>query len=555
MKNFTGRGWITLVVTAVLIAGGTPARTASAQAVSGMGGAGDQSADTKTKVEPGNLHFETFQEWLDYMLKPRPYPKDTIIRIDEKHAYPHAAAQQWKMEIVREEGDTVWMRPLPPENPESILHRAWLDQQDLEARELQYRKELPKGWFVNFANEIVPPGTQDALVFRRVQGELPDRGNWQMNVALADMNGDGTVDLVAGLPRKGGVPTPNIWLGDGKGGFVHWKDVRWPTEKVGYDYGSVAVADFDGDGNRDVALAVHFGRQYVFYGNGKGDFTRWKELPSPDRRITSRAVAAGDLDGDGRPDLAFIAELNVDRATQKRYESPTVWVLENLGEGEWKVRTELLPAYVYSDRIAISDVDRDGRPDLVIAANLQNWRDLLILNKGGWKWGGANIDRILSAAIHFDVAPVAEKGGNVALYGAFQEWANTPDEKQGGTRLEARTGVARYLWDPEKRGFQYQQVILDDEMVNPFWRVAAGDVDGDGRTDLAVARKGGQLLLLVQDEGGEWVQELAPEIPELGRVMDLKLVDLDGDGLDDLVVSAIAKNGPGGISVWLSGKK
>ncbi len=558
MKDTTGRRWLALTAAAVLIAGGVVVRQGSAQ-VSGQKGATKSSQAGETTVKGGNLHFETFQEWMDYMLTPRPYPKDVIIRIDEKHAYPHAAAQQWKMEIVREEGDTVWMRPLPPEDPESILHRAWLEQQELEARELQYRNELPKAWFVNFSNEIVPPGTQDALEMRYVPGELPNRGNWQMNVVLADMNEDGMVDLVAGLPRKGGVQTPNIWLGDGKGGFSHWKDVRWPTEDVEYDYGSVAVADFDGDGHRDVALAVHFGRQYVFYGDGTGGFLRWKKLPTPDERITSRAVAAGDLNGDGRPDLAFIAELNIDRTTQKRYDVPTVWVLENLGKGEWRKRTELLPTYVFSDRISIADVNGDGRPDLVIAANFQNWRDLVILNQGDWKWGGVNIDRILSSAVHFDVAPVTAdtgaSGPTTDLFAAFEEWASAPGEARGKPELEARTGVARYRWDPSKKGFRYKQVILDDEMVNPFWRVAVGDLNGDGRTDLAVARKGGELLLLVQDGTGEWVQELSPEIPAMGRAMDLKLVDLNGDGLDDLVVSAAARKGPGGIFVWLTGTK
>jgi hypothetical protein len=71
---------------------------------------------------------KTFQEMVEFWMTPRPYPKASIERIDDRYARAHSAVP-WKMEIVREEGDTVWMRGIPPEDPESALHKAWLDEQ------------------------------------------------------------------------------------------------------------------------------------------------------------------------------------------------------------------------------------------------------------------------------------------------------------------------------------------------------------------------------------------------------------------------------------------
>ena len=58
------------------------------------------------------------------------------VRIDEKYAYPHVAVG-YKMEFVREEGDVIWLRGIPPEDPQSLYHRVWLQRQADELEELE----------------------------------------------------------------------------------------------------------------------------------------------------------------------------------------------------------------------------------------------------------------------------------------------------------------------------------------------------------------------------------------------------------------------------------
>ena len=171
-----------------------------------------------------------------------------------------------------------------------------------------------------------------------------------MGFAVADMNEDGHADLVFPPRRKQYPPSPAIFLGDGKGAFKYWEGAKWP-EEMPWDYGGVAVADLNNDGHQDVIFAAHFKAEFALLGNGEGRFPSGGVLPSPDKRMTSRAVTAADFDGDGRIDLGFVSEIDYDMATNARVDgAKTVWVLFNRGD-TWEVSTEGLPTDFIADII------------------------------------------------------------------------------------------------------------------------------------------------------------------------------------------------------------
>ncbi len=74
---------------------------------------------------------QTWEEFIADWLTPREVEKSIAVRIDEKYAYPHPAVSL-KMEIVKEDEDTLWLRGIPPEDPVSPLHDLWSQRQGEE---------------------------------------------------------------------------------------------------------------------------------------------------------------------------------------------------------------------------------------------------------------------------------------------------------------------------------------------------------------------------------------------------------------------------------------
>jgi hypothetical protein len=117
------------------------------------------------------------------------------------------------------------------------------------------------------------------------------------------------------------------------------------------------VADFNGDGNQDLAFTGGSGFVYVFLGNGDGTF-------QPLRRFTSGgaesySIAVGDVNGDGKPDLIVT---NVFTGQRKG----NVSVLLGNGDGTFqppiKIRGGPTPA-----QSALADFNGDGKLDMAVA--------------------------------------------------------------------------------------------------------------------------------------------------------------------------------------------
>ncbi len=112
------------------------------------------------------------------------------------------------------------------------------------------------------------------------------------DIAVGDFDGDGRPDLAA-TNFFGG--TISVLLGDG-GGFA---GESFPLQRLTHPF-EPELADFDVDGNLDVALVGNNGIQ-VLYGDGSGGLSA---PVAAQIRTSALAIAVGDFDGDGVPDLA-----------------------------------------------------------------------------------------------------------------------------------------------------------------------------------------------------------------------------------------------------------
>ncbi len=174
------------------------------------------------------------------------------------------------------------------------------------------------------------------------------------SVFIADLDGDGDNDLAVANAGFSGDGTVSVLLNNGDGTFA--SNVRYST---GFWSAAVFIADLDGDGDNDLAVANYsdlFDDPFdnnvsVLLNNGDGTFRH-----GVDHGVGSqpRSVFGADLDGDGDNDLAVA-----------NWGSNTVSVLLNKGDGTFELKVDYnagdLPRSVF-----IADLDGDGDNDLAI---------------------------------------------------------------------------------------------------------------------------------------------------------------------------------------------
>ena len=157
-------------------------------------------------------------------------------------------------------------------------------------------------------------------------------------------------------------------LDDGKGGFPGVREVELDDRPF-----SVAAGDLDGDGDPDI-VAVG-GLRWLWVIRNEGRVQLAKPLRHEAVSFPS-AVALGDIDGDGDLDLVCTA-LGEQGAVLDQ-----VWLLRNEGNGSF-APAQSIPAGCEAETIAAGDFDGDGNLDLAVAGGLS---DVVILHNGG---GGA----------------------------------------------------------------------------------------------------------------------------------------------------------------------
>jgi hypothetical protein len=234
------------------------------------------------------------------------------------------------------------------------------------ASEITYSKEGydPLGLAVGDFNRDGHPDLAVTTVDPNAMGVFFNHGNGTFDIQVMYPTDEGPNSTVAGDFNHDGVPdlavtnwassSLSVFLNEGNGTFA--AQVTYATGVSTYSGGgdhpmSVAAGDFDGDGRPDLAVAnIESGTVSVFLNTGDGTFLSQVMYPVGDAPY---AVVVADFDGDGHPDLGVANG------------EGTVGVLLNLGNGTFAPQ-QTWATGVIPQSLAVGDLNRDGHPDLAV---------------------------------------------------------------------------------------------------------------------------------------------------------------------------------------------
>ena len=309
--------------------------------------------------------------------------------------------------------------------------------------------------------------------------DYPIGGNGQ-DLAAGDLNGDGRLDLVVTInsPELGLA----VLIGNGDGTFA--APVTYPNT-AGADAPAVVTADLDNDARLDV-VAAHQMACYVasctnsfaisvWMGNGDGSLAPAREV-EVGRGIA--AVAVADFNRDGNKDLAIAGD------------SGRLYRLHGLGDGTFVQQPTLTitaeTGFVNGSDVDVADFNRDGIEDLVVAMASNGSYTVILIGNGDGTFRPPHVIQEPELLIPEHQA-VADFNGD-----GFQDLA-----------LSLAWGLSALLEVLNGNGdgtFQPRRLYLPPPPESSGGgAIVAADLNGDGKPDLTLGRRGafpGFLVLL-----------------------------------------------------------
>ncbi len=353
---------------------------------------------------------------------------------------------------------------------------------------------------------VLVAGPQDAILFDR---HLIDPGSAE-SCAVADVNGDGVLDIVSG----------ENWF-EGPGWTRHrFRELKY--ERFYLDDFAALILDVNEDGRPDVVSATWFARELAWYENPGKTGVMWRkhviESGSP-----SEFAFLVDLDNDGRA-----RELLPQFGNKK---TPLAWYSVENG----KFVKHAVSEQSYGHGIGAGDVNGDGRND--------------ILTPTGW-WE----------------APPDPKNGVWKRHEDFAHFefphlgfifVHQVDGKGAPDVLTSYAHDYGILWLEQGSGGNWTKHVIDDSWSQAH-AVTLVDLNGDQRTDIVTGKRfhahngrdpGGKEPLGIYwyeslaQPGGEliWKRHVIDYGGRAGGGMQIPVVDIDKDG--DLDVLAPGKGG------------
>ncbi|GAA4038977.1 hypothetical protein GCM10022409_25800 [Hymenobacter glaciei] len=285
-------------------------------------------------------------------------------------------------------------------------------------------------------------------------------GSQPFDVAVADMNGDGRLDIVTANFAS---DNAGVLLGQAGGGFAAVS--TYPTGPFSRPSG-VALADVNSDGRLDIVTANYNTDDIgVLLGQAGGGFAAVSTYPAGSSSAPY-SVAVADVNGDGRPDIA----------TANGGSSTAGVLLGQAGGGFAAVSTYPVGAGSRPTSVALADVSGDGRLDIV-TANYTSDNIGVLHGQAGGGFAAVSTYSTGASTLPTDVA-VADVNSDGRLDIVTANYY--PSTYNGGG---STVGV---LLGQSGGGFATVSTYPTGAGTEPYG-VAVADLNGDGKPDIVTA--------------------------------------------------------------------
>ena len=331
------------------------------------------------------------------------------------------------------------------------------------------------------------------------------------SLSVADFNNDGNLDLAAGvsLPTPGSI---SVWMGDGRG---NWLEYCWVAVKG--DIRSIAAGDIDNDGLTDLVFSSWGDTNGVRVYLNKGE-NRWEEGEPPTTKGHYEGIALVDVDKDGHLDVvAADSTSDIEGGIE-------IWI--NDGKGHWREEVGPVRSGTFRDVVG-TDLNHDGYPDIAgsgwgpygaicvwLGSRTTNWQNVFKTEKGDyWGIGAADLDL----------------DGNLDLVACCYH---------GGLEIWYGDGTGR---------FTRSDALASEK--GRFWDLVLKDMDRDGRVDIVATSFGNSGVRLWMNKGSDRWEAVTGWLPERYTYYQPVIGDFNGDQKPDIAAAHYSE----GIHVWLQG--